>query len=1157
MSDSSPETAFDEFNQSVSNEIRAVRRSGKRKLKIANIPLEELTPEICTIEGLESLSLSSLNVRELPDWVGTLTDLTELSIRQVPLTSSLDCICNLTNLQVLDISGLRVAKLPANLGALRALTHLRIHSCQFDSLPDSIGELDCLIELEVVNARLATLTRHIGNLQSLCRLDLSKNKLTNVPDELGAVSHLKFLNLSENNIEVLPNEISDLEELEILKVSMNSLKTLPSNLRGLKSLAELDLAENDLVGLPESLSFVRSLKTIDVRCNKIQSLPGSLGDLHDLRELKLQGNRIEQLPESIGKLTDLNFVDLSENRLTFLPDQIAGLKSLRRISLKSNNLLTIPASIGELSELASLDLSNNRLSSLPRSVSSLDRIELRLHGNPIPDSMKAAHEAGWDAFCAFLQGVSTDGIRLYEAKMLLIGEGGVGKTSLVEALLGKEFVDGRKTTHGIELKQLVLDHPDDVDDDGNATSISLNTWDFGGQKVYRVTHQFFYSPRALYVIVWEARRGVENSRVEEWLRHIKMRAGADVRALVVATHCGSLDRVPRIDEQRLRDEFGDVICGFFEVDSKTGLGIEHLRSAISVQAAALPQVGELFPKAWSHAKQEVIRSRSATIKWSTFKRKCRTHKLDSVATTALAGLLDNLGLIVYFGESLELDDLVILKPEWLSKAIGFVLEDKETIRDNGVLSHKRLPQIWDNPSRPNNERYGRDLHPHFLRLMERFDLSYRIDDQSSLVAELVPTNRPKLPWNRTDRLDPKQQKELSETRLVVQIEEDPPGLIPWLIVRNHRHNERRLHWTSGVFLTHVRHGQAHLEMVDRELFITVRSVYPQHFMNLLHDSVSSLIDERWPGLRGKYHMSVPCPTENVQKSKTVFCRGRFELTALRHFRSEGESSERCPACFEKHGIQRLLDGFETGDFDWESEFGNIVKFRDTAAAQLSRLESAVRSVLTALGTKPECPRLFSIVTDELSWIDRAKPSNWSDVWAKQRWRLTLWCEMPDEYHPVCCIGETGDHGDSTKGEYIIREPRKWLLKLMPLVHLSARTLALAGETFSAGFSTSPYSELADVKETIKILDAAVKMSKLMLEREKETRKYAEELDWDMKEPKASGAVLRDFERLLRHLDPVRKWGGLSRVLDKSSGDWIWVCEHHRRSIQPGLPDLQN
>ena len=48
--------------------------------------------------------------------------------------------------------------------------------------------------------------------------------------------------------------------------------------------------------------------------------------------------------------------------------------------------------------------------------------------------------------------------------------------------------------------------------------ITLNLWDFGGQGVYQVTHQFFFTSRSLYFIVVNARASEQESRLNHWLK---------------------------------------------------------------------------------------------------------------------------------------------------------------------------------------------------------------------------------------------------------------------------------------------------------------------------------------------------------------------------------------------------------------------------------------------------------------------------------------------------------------------------------------------------------------------------------------------------------------------------------------------------------------
>ena len=88
---------------------------------------------------------------------------------------------------------------------------------------------------------------------------------------------------------------------------------------------------------------------------------------------------------------------------------------------------------------------------------------------------------------------------LNEAKVLLVGQGGVGKTSLVKRLVDGGFDPEENKTEGIDIRKW------HVEVDGER--IRLNVWDFGGQEIMHATHQFFLTKRSLYLLLWDARTG--------------------------------------------------------------------------------------------------------------------------------------------------------------------------------------------------------------------------------------------------------------------------------------------------------------------------------------------------------------------------------------------------------------------------------------------------------------------------------------------------------------------------------------------------------------------------------------------------------------------------------------------------------------------------
>lgn len=96
-----------------------------------------------------------------------------------------------------------------------------------------------------------------------------------------------------------------------------------------------------------------------------------------------------------------------------------------------------------------------------------------------------------------------------EVKVILLGNGRCGKTSLARRLLGKKFNPEEDSTHGIRLWTLSLPFkPIDstvkaADSRGRSSEVAratVNIWDFAGQHLYQNTHRLFLQNRAIFLI---------------------------------------------------------------------------------------------------------------------------------------------------------------------------------------------------------------------------------------------------------------------------------------------------------------------------------------------------------------------------------------------------------------------------------------------------------------------------------------------------------------------------------------------------------------------------------------------------------------------------------------------------------------------------------
>jgi internalin A len=583
-----------------------------------------------------------------------------------------------------------------------------------------------------------------------------------------------------------------------------------------------------------------------------------------------------------------------------------------------------------------------------------------------------------------------------------------------------------------------------------------------------------------------------------------------------------------------------MLAGAVETDSRTGLGIDHLRQEIGAEAARLPQMGQLWSPRWVAAQEDILAcgETEPQIWYEEFAATCAQHGLSEPETSTLAKLMHNLGLIIYYSDDEGLRDIVVLNPEWLTKAISYVLEDDATRQSAGILEHRRLRQVWHDRADGYEPRY----HPYFLRLMEKFDISYRIegDETRSLVAQLVPLQRPPLPW-RQDSNPPAGIRTLT---LLCRMAEPAPGLIPWLTVRHHR-DSTGIYWRRGVFLRHriAAYGsEALIELRgSTELAVQVRAPSPDMYFNVLRDSIEDLITRRWPGL--SYRLYILCAGTAAGGSP---CPGTFPLDGLLRQREAGQAIVACMDCPATPDISVLLTGFTAPSVSLADELHEVSsRLADLTAGvsavqgQAAQIAATVRRVHQIVGTEvTDCPRLFTLEPVRPTGITRALIHHY-------HYRLTLWCEHPGYEHPWEPAG------------YNLDPPKEWFAQIAPYAVLVFRTLQLVVPlTGAVTIATMPSAQQGSAQTQLEVMKSIVADLPACLPAclpAWQNRTAGDLLpEATGRLTAAEGAGLRAIRTIIFGNDRLRTFGGLRRV-QAPAGDLLWVCENHYPDYDPGLP----
>jgi internalin A len=234
----------------------------------------------------------------------------------------------------------------------------------------------------------------------------------------------------------LPEEICQLTILRRLILSDNKLSHLPREIINLKKLEELSAPHNEITRLPLGIEKLTELTKLDFSQNKIQNLSAEIGQLSSLKKLDLRENLLTEIPSEIGNLTNLTSLDIACNKLSNLPNGIGKLKNLRE--LNASNLAWNGRIEGK-----------NSIKELPFEISQLKKLEkLDLRGNPIaipPEILEKYNEP--EAIINFYFSLRREaGKSLNQIKLIILGQGSVGKTSLVQSILYNNFDQNQDKT---------------------------------------------------------------------------------------------------------------------------------------------------------------------------------------------------------------------------------------------------------------------------------------------------------------------------------------------------------------------------------------------------------------------------------------------------------------------------------------------------------------------------------------------------------------------------------------------------------------------------------------------------------------------------------------------------------------------------------------
>jgi GTPase SAR1 family protein len=642
------------------------------------------------------------------------------------------------------------------------------------------------------------------------------------------------------------------------------------------------------------LGELKNLTSLDLGGNQLSELPAVLGELKNLTSLDLGGNQLSELPAVLGELKNLTSLDLSRNQLSELPAVLGELKNLTSLDLSSNQLRELPAVLGELKNLTSLDLSSNQLSELPDFIQELPKLkELNLSGNPLPIPPEILYRREWlsenswrnhyesQKILDFYFNSQRDPKPLYEAKLLIIGEGGAGKTSLAKKLKDETYQleSKEKSTEGIDVLPWEISHLD-------GTPMRVNIWDFGGQEIYHATHQFFLTKRSLYLLVADERK--DDTDFYYWL-NVAQTFGDDSPLLIIKNE--KQDRQCKIDERTLRGEFSNLKESL-STNLETNRGLDTICDKIQQYLSSLDHVQQIIPAHWANIRavlENYSQSRNV-LELRDYFDLCRKNGFSTEADMLAASqFLHDLGICLHFQNVRFLKKILILKPEWATGTLYKVLDNPDVRADFGRFNDNTLEQLW-------NEGDESQMRDELLQLMKEFALCYEIPGCKGryIAPQLLEKERLDYPWDDSDNL-------ILSYRYTFK----PKAIFPQLIVALHEQIEHNCRvWKHGMVITN---GSARAEIIEddryyeAEIKIRVSGSNKRSFMTVIGHELDK-INRSYDRLTTE--VLIPCNCSQCKGSQNPHT---YTWANLNRRQANGIATVQCDISYEDVNVRRLID----------------------------------------------------------------------------------------------------------------------------------------------------------------------------------------------------------------------------------------------------------
>lgn len=517
------------------------------------------------------------------------------------------------------------------------------------------------------------------------------------------------------------------ENIIVLSIQYNQIVDL-TFLKNFPYLQELYLNANTIKDI-SPIASLTNLEALNLQDNDIEDiLP--LANLQNLRSLTLLNNPIKNVYviQNLKNLRILDLDDLDISDLSF----IQNLYNLNLVFLSNNNVDDISHLTDK--QIETLFLNNNNIKFISKEFaqnyallnqSSEDSRVVVLENNPLEFPPYSVIEQGPYVLQSYYQDAETYNHKaLAEGRIIFIGDGGSGKTSIIDKVVHDTYTHGRQQTNGIKIEHINLQIPDTND------LAEFHIWDFGGQEIQHAVHKFFFAQGCLYVLVLDSRKEEDP---EYWLQQIESLGGR--APVLVVFNKQDENSIETVDRKYLKEKYPNIV-DFYKTSCVTNAGIGEFKQALYANALALRSVVERFPVNWLNIKNAIQQYTSGAqhyLSMDVYKEICKQNNTaNENAQKLILRYLNTIGAVTWFGDDVHLNMLHVLQPKWITQGVYKIITAKTTANRYGQIQVSDFRELLQ-PINSDDYTYDESHYGFILSTMEKFKLCYTVDNKTLLI----------------------------------------------------------------------------------------------------------------------------------------------------------------------------------------------------------------------------------------------------------------------------------------------------------------------------------------------------------------------------------------------------------------------------------------